>query len=246
MITVILVDDEKPSLDELEYILSKFDYVEIIGKYLDSQEALEKIKIQEPDLVFLDINMPVLSGMDIADKINKLNLNTSVIFSTAYDQHALSAFEKNAVDYILKPYDCDRILQAIRKFKKGMSDENKKIPISEKSSNVIRKMPIWKGDKIVFVNIEDILFCKVDEGEVFINTYTDTYTVNESLCSLEGKLPKEFFLKTHRSYIVNISKIEEVTPYFNHTLMIKVTGAKELIPVSRSNVKAFKDFLKIC
>ena len=245
MISVILVDDEKPSLDELEYIISKFNYVEIIGKYSDSTEALEKIKIEEPDLVFLDINMPVLSGLDIADKINKLNLKTAIIFSTAYDQHALSAFEKNAIDYILKPYDSDRVLQAMRKFKKGIENENKKTSISEKSLNIIRKIPIWKGDKIVFINTEDILFCKVDEGELLMYTIKDTYKINESLCSLEEKLPRNSFLRTHRSYIVNVSIIEEVTPYFNHTLMIKVSGTKELIPVSRSNVKAFKSFLEI-
>lgn len=243
MISVVLVDDEKPSLEELEYIISKSSFAEIVGKFTNSIEAMEFVKIEEPDLVFLDINMPEFGGLEFAEEIIKLNLKTDVIFATAYDQYAMSAFDKNAVDYILKPYENDRVFKALRKVKNSKDNSrNRQIKISQDNIN---KIPIWKGEKIIFVNVEDILYCKVEEREVSIHTLKETYFFNDTLSNLEEKLPQDTFFRTHRSFLVNLSKILEVSPYFNHTLVIKVEGSKEEIPVSRSHIKNFKERLKI-
>lgn len=243
MISIVLVDDEKPSLEELEYIISKITYAKVIGKFTNSIEALEFVKIEEPNIVFLDIDMPELDGMEFAEEIIKQNLETNVIFATAYDEYAMSAFEKNAVDYILKPYEKDRIFKILRKINSSkLYSQSESVEIS---NNDIQRIPIWKGEKIVFVNVEDILFCMVEEREVSIHTLKEKYILNDSLSNLEVKLPKHKFFRTHRAFLVNLSKIAEISPYFNHTLMIKMEGSSEEIPVSRSNVKSFKELLKI-
>lgn len=248
MLRVVLVDDERPSLDELEFLLSGCSSCNIIEKFTNPVEALEFIKMEEPDVVFLDINMPVLDGLSLAEEMLKLNLRTSIVFASAYDHYALSAFDMNAIDYVLKPYDKDRIFKAIRKIRKKLDSpssmrryDETMIPKAEKLS----KIPIWKGDKIILIKIEDILYCQVVEGELILHTSSDSYVMNDTLTNLESKLPSESFLKTHRAYMVNILKVSEVSSYFNNTLMLKLDGSDVEIPVSRSNVKEFKERLKI-
>lgn len=248
MLSVVLVDDEKPALDELEFILSECSYCNVIKKFTNSIEALEFIKVEEPDVVFLDINMPVLDGLAMAEEMMKLHLRTGIIFATAYDHYALNAFDMSAVDYILKPYEKDRVFKAIRKVRTGIGTTSSSRTSGERqipSGKKVNKIPIWKGDKIILINVEDILYCQVEEGELVLHTKEDSYVMNDTLSNMESKLPKEMFFKTHRAFLVNISKVSEVSPYFNNTLVIKLDGSKAEIPVSRSYVKEFKEMLKI-
>jgi DNA-binding LytR/AlgR family response regulator len=248
MLRVVLVDDEKPSLDELEYLLSGCSSCNIIKKFTNPVDALEYIKMEEPDLVFLDINMPVLDGLSLAEEMLKLNLRTSIVFASAYDHYALSAFDMNAIDYVLKPYDKDRIFKAIRKIRNKLDSPSEKRSYSESmipKAQKVNKIPIWKGDKIILIKIDDILYCQVIDGELVLHTKLDCYVMNDTLTNLESKLPRETFFKTHRSYIVNLLKVSEVSSYFNNTLIIKLDGSDAEIPVSRSNVKEFKEMLKI-
>lgn len=242
MLKVVLIDDEMPALSELAYIVEASGQAEVIGKFTDSVEGLLFIQNNAPDLVFLDINMPQMSGLKLAEAIRGLKVDCSVVFATAYDEHALEAFEKDVIDYLLKPYEEDRVYKVIRK----VIERNEKsgVLFSEDTS-ALDRLPIPLEDKIIFIPIEDILFCKVEENKVFIHTSEAGYQITESLSKIEEKLPKKKFFKTHRAYIVNIDKIKEVSPYFNHTLMLQLEGSKEEIPVSRSNVKAFKKRLNI-
>lgn len=250
MLRVMLVDDESPALDELTYLVAQYSYVRVVGSFTDSVEALKAIRIEEPDLVFLDIDMPVLNGIQLAEEILNLRLKTCVIFATAYDEYALEAFKKNAIDYLLKPYDQDQVCNALRKVKEQkeqqLNYENlMEVKIHSRLDRTVKRLPIWKEDRIIFVPVDEIIFCKVDAGEIKIQTSQEEYTLAGTLSSLEMKLPSQLFLKTHRAYVVNISKIVEVSPYFNHTLLVKVEGSNEEIPVSRSNVKEFKERLGI-
>jgi len=250
MLRVMLVDDERPALDELTYLVGQYAYVEVVGGFTDSAEALKAIKIKEPDLVFLDIDMPVLNGLQIAEEILNLRLKTRVIFATAYDEYALEAFKKNAIDYLLKPYDQNQVLNALRKVKEQKEQQLNyaqlmEIQMQSRVDRTVKRLPIWKDDRIIFVQVDEITFCQVDGGEIKIHTDKEEYTLAGTLSSLEIKLPSQMFFKTHRAYIVNLSKIIEVSPYFNHTLLVKVEGSKEEIPVSRSNVKEFKEQLGI-
>lgn len=248
MLRVVLVDDERPALDELEFLLSGCSLCNIIEKFTNPLEALEYIKMEEPDVVFLDINMPVLDGLSLAREMVKLNLRTSIVFASAYDHYALSAFDMNAIDYVLKPYDKDRIFKAIRKIRNKLESPLAKRSYSEAmipKPQKVNKIPIWKGDKIILIKIEDILYCQVVDGELILHTSFGNYVMNDTLTNLESKLPSESFFKTHRAYIINLLKVSEVSPYFNNTLLIKLDGSDAEIPVSRSNVKEFKDRLEI-
>ncbi len=232
MINIVLVDDEQLALDELAYLLEKASYVRVIGKFTDAFRALEFCAFEEPDIIYLDINMPGLDGLSFADKLHKLGCKSNIIFATAYEEHALNAFDKGAIDYILKPYEPERILKSLIKFKRNLT-----VKMEEKS---IRKISVTDGDKICFLPIDEVLFFEASNSKVSIYTKHQIYQSNENLSSIEAKLSAEQFVRTHRSYIVNINHVIEASPYFNHTLMIRVQGYKIEIPVSRSYVKKFK------
>lgn len=233
-VTVMLVDDEKHALDELAYILQNLSGLKVVSMYEDSTEALEAIKKEPVDLIFLDIDMPRLSGLDLANQIRRLAPDMAIVFATAYDDHAIKAFELDAMDYILKPYDENRIKIAVEKVK-----ERRKRPLEKKP---FHKLAIWQGDRVMMIPIGDILYVELVDGEVLVVTQDKQYKINETLSSLEDKLSGAHFLRTHRAYIVNLDKIVEVSPYFNHTLMLKLEGCSAEIPVSRSNVKVFKEY----
>lgn len=243
MLRVVLIDDEMPALSELAYIVEASGMAEVIGKFTDSVEGLLFIQNHDPDLVFLDINMPQMNGLKLAEAIGGLKVESAIVFATAYDEHALEAFEKDAVDYLLKPYEEERVHKVLRKMnaKKEKAASEREAPIKDE----VTRLPIALEDRIIFVDVNDILFCKVEENTVFVHTKEKAYKMTESLSKIEDKLPEKKFFKTHRAFIVNIEKVKEVSPYFNHTLMIQFEGSTEEVPVSRSNVKSFKKRLNI-
>lgn len=232
----VLVDDERPALDELEYVLSKMGGITIVATFDNAYEALEYVKNDPPEVLFLDIDMPGINGVEFAQSVRKNNLDTAIIFATAYDHYAINAFDVDATDYILKPYDEIRIISAIEKVKKKVKPKERK---------TLNKLPLWQGDRIVMVDVDEILFCQMDGGDINIVTAEKKYRIHDTLSSLEDKLPHEKFFRTHRAFIVNLNKITEVSPYFNHTLIVKLEGCSDEIPVSRSNVKDFKDIFAL-
>ena len=232
MTKIVIVDDEQLAIQELTYILSKVSYAKIIGTFTDAKAALQFVMIEEPDVVFLDINMPVLNGIKFTEQLRQMGLRTQIIFATAYDDYAIKAFDHNALDYILKPYEADRIYQALHKAKKS------NIPS-------MVKYPVWRGDKMLLLDIDDILYCEVENNKVKLHTSNDCFELSECLSKLEEKLPSSKFFRTHRSFIVNVAKITEVSPYFNNTLILKLENCKVDIPVSRYYLKQFKLLLNI-
>ncbi len=242
MLRVVLIDDEMPALSELAYIVEASGMAEVIGKFTDAVEGLLFIQNNEPDLVLLDINMPQMNGLKLAEAISGLKIDSAIVFATAYDEHALEAFEKDAVDYLLKPYEEQRVHKVLRK----LSEKKERVSGNEpRSTSNVSRLPITLEDKIIFVDVNDIIYCKVEENTVFIHTKNEAYKMTESLSKIEEKLPRGKFFKTHRAFIVNLEKVKEVSPYFNHTLIIQFEGTSEEVPVSRSNVKSFKKRLNI-
>jgi len=244
MIRVVLIDDEMPALSELAFIIEESGIAKVIGKFTEPVEGLLFIQNEEPDLVFLDIDMPQMSGLKLAEAIRGMKTKTAVVFATAYEGHALEAFEKDAIDYLLKPYEEERVFRALRKVMQSATQDQSKENSVEKEPEASR-LPITLEDRIVFVNVSDIIFCKVEDAIVYIQTEEQEYKMSETLSKLEEKLPKRQFFKTHRAYVVNLDKVKQVSPYFNHTLMLQLEGSSEEVPVSRSHVKAFKKKLNI-
>lgn len=247
MLSVILVDDEKPALQELAFLLGKNKHINIVGIYMDAEEALKMITQQKPDVVFLDIEMPVLNGYSIALELNKLKEKIDVVFVTAYDEYAIKAFEINVVDYILKPYDEIRIEDTINRLLKKRDDNsyrNNKNTLEDSNKN-IEKIPVWEGDCIIIIAPNDILFCTLEDGEIIIETKSKKYKSHDTLSELEQKLKKFNFFRCHRSFLINIDKIEKIIPWFNNTFVVKVKHSNAEIPVSRRQMKAFKQLLNI-
>lgn len=233
----IIVDDESPSREELKYFINNFSSVEIVEEFDDSLEALNFIESNDVDVVFLDINMPKLDGVCLARVIKKFNKDFKIVFITAYKEHAIEAFELEAFDYILKPYSEERILTTLKKIERSDCCEEKKC--------ICDRVTLLKGEKMIVVNIDDIYYCKSSERDTLVYTKYEEYTVNMSMSEFYNKISGYNFFKSHRSYILNIEKIEEIIPWFNNTYNVKLKNLDIEIPVSRKNIKEFKHIMGI-
>ncbi len=230
----IIVDDEFPSREELKYFINNFSNIKITEEFDDSIKALEYIELNKPDIIFLDINMPKLDGMALGKIISHFPKQSLIIFITAHKDFAVDAFEMQAYDYILKPYSEERIVSILKKIEK----------CSEKKCTN-SKLTLWKDNKMIVRSITQISYCEAKERETLIYIKGEQYNVNCSISEFYKKLPKEFFFRSHRSFIINIDKIIEIVPWFNNTYMLKLQGETVDIPVSRNNIIEFKQIMGI-
>lgn len=238
----IIVDDEYPSREELKYFIKNYSDMDIIKEFDDSLAALRFLEGNKVDLIFLDINMPSLDGMCLGKIINKFEEKPVIVFITAYKEYAIEAFEIEAADYILKPYSEERIINTIKRIEKNYR-ENEWPKRKEGSSN--ERITLWRNDKMKVINIEDICYCEVKERDTMVYTTSEEYIANMSISSFYDKLPKERFFRSHRGFVINVDKVVEIIPWFNNTYNVKLRGVEAQIPVSRSNVKAFRRIMRI-
>lgn len=239
MLNIVIMDDEKIAVEELAYVLSKDKEINIVGKFTDVKEGLKEIKSLKPDAVFLDISMPGLNGFIAAEELKKISEDLKVVFVTAHDKYAIKAFEINALDYILKPFSEERVLMALNRIK-GTSESDKDI-----SHKKVKKLPVWKRDSLILINVEDILYCYVNEGKVYIVTESEVYTMEETLSQIEQRLEEFNFVKCHRNYVVNLDCITNIVPWINGTFILKLAGTDEEIPVSRNYNKVIRSIFDI-
>ncbi|MGG0188008.1 LytR/AlgR family response regulator transcription factor [Bacillus rhizoplanae] len=246
MLKILVVDDEMLARDELKYLLYRTKEVDIIDEADSVEEALEKLMESKPDLVFLDIQLSDDNGFEIANILKKMKNPPAIVFATAYDQYAIQAFEVDALDYILKPFDEERIVQAIKKFKKRKQhemEEKQEVHASDVSSRM-KKLALPIDESIVLVNIEDIVYAGLLDGKVIVKTICDTYVTYDTLAILEKKLSQMNFLRVHRSFIVNVNHISEIQPWFNSTYNL-IMKEDSKVPVSRTYAKELKKLLRI-
>ncbi len=246
MIKVVIVDDERFAIRELEYILNKYEELELAGGFTDPMEAMENINKIKPEVVFLDIDMPEISGFTMAQELLKKNENMKIIFVTAFNDYAIKAFEIDASDYILKPFSEERINKAIlRILKQGKITKNEEVAAEiNKGEKKVRKIPVWENDSLILIDVDDVLYCKVKDGELVIVTKQALYKGQDTLSQMEDKLKDFNFMKCHRNYIVNLNEIQEIVPWVNGTYILKLNGIKDEIPVSRSYNKILKSIFK--
>jgi two-component system LytT family response regulator len=242
---VIIVDDELLARQVIRNYLKNYLDMQIICECENGLEATEKINQLKPDVVFLDIQMPELSGLEV---IERLDVIPHIVFSTAYDEYAINAFEINAVDYLLKPYDEKRFGKSIRRLrgelKGGIPDLQRMISILEafhKSNNYLDRILIPNKEEIIFISSTDILYIEAMENYISIITGDSAYLLFQKISEIEKKLnPKQFF-RVHRSYIVNLAYIRKIETWMATKYNIILKNGKE-IPLSRYRVKAFKRF----
>lgn len=241
MLNVIIVDDELPSRMELTSILEKIKDLKIVATCSLGQEALDYLQNNQADLIFLDIEMPQITGLEVAKIIRSTIPNPpAIIFSTGFSEFAVTAFELNAFDYILKPYTTERILTSIMRFRNQLKQRN-----GVKTEQL--KLPVWKNDKAIVLNAEDdIILIQSGEQQTEIYTENDMYEISTPLKELETKLQGHGFLRTHKSFIININKVREVTPWFNDTYVLTLDKCPiKDIPVSRHYMQEFKNWLNM-
>lgn len=252
MIKCLIVDDELPAREELKYIMSKNEELELIGEAASGFEAVKKASEFKPDLIFMDINMPDINGLETANMIMQLGIKSFIVFVTAYDKYALEAFDANALDYLLKPLSEERFVRCIDKIKgivlKDTNIDRDKIDriIKDviKTDRIIRIVG-HKDNKIVPIDTSEIIYACVEDKTTVVYTNKGRMTINIGLGELYGKLDKLVFFRTHKSFIINLNMIEDIEPWFNSTYNVKLTTIKEVIPVSRTYVKEFREILSM-
>jgi two-component system, LytTR family, response regulator len=259
-INTIIVDDEKPARDELAFLLKSVQEVNVIGQGKNGVEALALIKEHSPDLVFLDVQMPGLDGFGVLKKLVERKMKMPhVVFATAFDQYAVQAFEVNAVDYVLKPFDKSRIAKAIQRARKMMDTQTTATDrleqllaqlASAKQQNPPSpavKVLITSQQKLLLVNAEDVIFASIDGGMISVVARDLEGSSNyRTLEEMEEALASDSFWRPHRSYLVNIHHIKEVIPWFKSTFMLKMDDKKQTqVPVSRSQTKRLRELFKV-
>lgn len=241
----IIIDDEYLSIEELSFLLSKISYIDIIGRADCGLDGLHLITELNPDLIFVDVQMPDITGIQLSKEINKLNINCKIIFTTAYDQYAIEAFNVNAIDYILKPYEEERVIKSVLKVKNNLENDRIHTELDSINSINFNKLPALKDDKLMLIDIKDILLIYAKDRNIYIKTNKEIYTSNHCLQELELKLNKKGFFRTHRSYLINLNKLKEISPWFNGSYIANIEGIDDEIPISKSNIKSFKQILGI-
>lgn len=234
----IIVEDEFPAREELKYFINNHSQIQIINEFDNGVDVLKFIQENEIDVIFLDINIPLLDGMLLAKTINQFKTKPKIVFITAYKEHAVDAFELEAFDYILKPYSDDRIISMLKKLEK-----TKQIDNTNKNHN--NTVSLWKGTKLIVINTEDIYYCEASERETIVYTKQDQYIARNSITEFNQNLCQDTFFKTHRSYIVNTTKIQEIIPWFNNTYKLKLKNINNEVFVSRSKIKEFRKRMNI-
>ncbi|WP_427340130.1 LytR/AlgR family response regulator transcription factor [Caloranaerobacter sp. DY30410] len=253
MIRCIIVEDEMPAREEIKYLLQEFDDIDIVGEATHGLEAIELIQRLKPDLIFLDIKMPKISGIEVTERVVKGEYVPLIVFITAFDQFAIKAFEVNAVDYLLKPVSKERLKKAIEKVKEihySRADYDDKLEkflrfIKNERRNKISKISVYKNGKLIPLDPGEIIYITVEGRNTIIVSTKGKFESNNTLSQLEKKLNTKNFFRSHRSFLINLDYIEEIEPWFNSTYRVKMKYSKEKIPVSRSQVKEFRGIMDI-
>jgi two-component system, LytTR family, response regulator LytT len=257
---VIVVDDEQLAREELCYQLEQVADVEVVTQAGNGVEAVAAVDRFEPDLVFLDVQMPGLSGFEVARRLlDREDDAPALIFVTAYDQHAIEAFEVNAVDYLLKPVEAARLEQALQRARRRLASEraNPALPVNDQLERIVKMMSdrqvrreqvaIKVGERFMLVQAEEIIFASLADESINIVTGQVAGTSNyRTLDDLQARLDPEIFWRVHRSHLVNINKIKEIVPWFSRNYILRMKDAKGTeIPVSRSQTKRLREYLRL-
>lgn len=250
----IVVDDEQLAREELCYLLDQSSKVAVVGQAGDGLEALSMIDRVNPDLVFLDVQMPGLNGFEVARRLATRTRVPHIIFVTAFDQYALEAFDVNAVDYLLKPVEPQRLETALARARQRLSSE---LPTGDQLERIVElvaerqqrkdRLAIKVGERFLLIGAEEIIYASLADEVITIVTATLTGTSNyRTLDELQARLDSNVFWRVHRSHLVNINKIKEVVPWFSRNYILKMKDPKSTeIPVSRAQTKRLREFLKL-
>lgn len=235
-IRAVIIDDEAPARQELRFLLTKLEWLEIVGEAENAAEGLALILAHGPQLVFLDVQMPGRNGLDLSKELAQLPEKPQVVFTTAFDRYAIEAFEVNALDYILKPYHEARVLKAAHKARIAIEKGQGLAPRLGRE-----KLAVRRDEKTYLVPYDEVAAAYTDGREILVASKYSVYRSDLSLHELEDKLSAHNFFRCHRGYLVNLDKIKEVSPWFSGGYVLKLDGFSPEVPVSRKQVKEFRE-----
>ncbi len=255
----VVVDDEQLARDELCFLLQQVGGVEIVAQAGNGVEALRVIEEYQPDLVMLDVQMPGLSGFEVARRVVAAGLEANVVFVTAFDQYAIDAFEVNAVDYLLKPVEAARLSMAVDRVRKrrtadragadpkSAADLDRLVQMLADKQGRREQLAIKVDDRFLLVHADEVVHASVEDDLIRVVTNSLSGTSNyRTLDELQTRLDPAVFWRVHRSHLVNINKIKEIVPWFSRNYILKMKDAKATeIPVSRSQTRRLREYLKL-
>lgn len=256
-IQTIIVDDEKPARDELTFLLKSFPEIHLVAQGKNGLEALSLVKEHQPDLLFLDVHMPGLDGLGVVRKLmdRKQHKLPHIVFATAYEDYAVHAFEVNAVDYVLKPFDRARLGKAIQRVKKLIEAEASPV---ERLEHVLEQFAAQKPTartkvlmksqgRLLLVDASDLVYASIEEGLITLYTRDAEGQSNyRTIEELQAALGSDDFWRAHRSYLVNIRHIREVVPWFKSSFLLKLDDKRQSeVPVSRAQTKRLRELFKL-
>jgi len=257
-LSAVIVDDEQLARDELAFLLKSIGEVDVVAQGKNGVEAVSLIREHNPDLLFLDVQMPGLDGFGVIKKLlDRKVLLPKIVFSTAFDQYAVKAFEVNAVDYLLKPFDKKRVAQSVERARAKMESNG---PASEKLDTLMRMLESQKpqtskillkaAGRLFLVNQKDICFASIEDGVITVVTSGASGMEGQSNCrtleELLDSLDPNLFWRAHRSYLVNINRIKEVVPWFKSSYQLRLDDKKQTeIPVSRAQTKRLRELFRL-
>jgi two-component system, LytTR family, response regulator LytT len=255
----VVVDDEQLAREELCYLLGRVGGVEVVGQASNGLDAIKIIEQNNPDLVMLDIQMPGLTGFEVARRLIDSGLESQLVFVTAFDRHAIQAFEINAVDYLLKPVEAERLGTAVDRVRRRLQtdrpsalrqpsgDVEKLLQLLAERQDRREQVALKVADRFLLVHADDIVHASVEDDVITLVTNSLSGTSNyRTLDELQARLDPGVFWRVHRSHLVNINKIKEIVPWFSRNFLLRMKDAKGTeIPVSRSQTKRLREYLRL-
>ena len=250
VITAMIIDDEQLAQDELAYLIKDFPDIEVIGSARHGLEAVELIQKLEPDLVFLDVQMPGLDGLGVVRKLREKNIDLPhVIFATAFDQYAVEAFRLEAMDYLLKPIERSRLEESLDRARRAIQERQKALPaeVSPRLTPQRTKLLVRNNNRNFIVDAQEMVYATIENGLITLVTATmEGHSNYKTIEDLQANLDRDTFWRVHRSYLVNINKIKEVVPWFKSSYQLRMDDKKHTeIPVSRVQTKRLRELLKL-
>ncbi|MDD3393572.1 MAG: response regulator transcription factor [Clostridia bacterium] len=244
---IAIVDDERPSRSELRHLISDcFEEAEIF-EASSGEEAMELFLKEEFDLIFMDINLGDIDGTILAAMAKKAHPKVEIVFATAYNSYAEKAFDIDALNYILKPFDPKRIEQTLQRFMKKRNKANLgKETAKEEDKTAISKISISSDKKMILVDISDIVYIETGKRACIVHAKGKSYTAVCSMNSFEERLKESGFFRIHKSYLINLKYVIEIYPWFNNTTCVKMQGyEKEVLTVGRNQIKELKQLFSM-
>jgi two-component system, LytTR family, response regulator LytT len=239
-IRTLIVDDEPYSRDELKHLLGAFPTMKVVGEAESGESAIIGAIQLQPDVVFLDVEMPKMNGMKAAKALLELKKTPLVVFATAYPQFAAEAFRYDAIDYLLKPYDEEQLQETVHRIEKKFTTPNE-----QDLGKPQGKLAIEVEGEIIYLEPKEILYIVRDDKVTKLITNSSEYETKTPLKDLESRLLSYGFFRIHKSFLVNLEVVNRLSPWFNGAYQLEIEGRKELLSVSRNYVKGLRSRLEI-